>query len=246
MTKLVFGYVAGDMVVNRFMMSVLAMMRYDHQHDHLFGDGDHLIQEGCFIDNNRDVLAANFLKSDGEYLLSLDTDVSFGPDLPYLLLKSAEEISAPILSALCVSWMGDGTQLCPLWLENWQDGGLTRTVSQLLDRQQPLDAVGMAAILIHRSVFEVMKQAYEAGIVAWKDSPWIWFGRDRLRKSDGTLTSTGEDITFARRAKACGFQIWGDSRIEVTHHKRTPLNYEKLMDAQLVAQAKAEVAKAAA
>lgn len=240
MSEVVLGFVAGDMVVTRFMMSVMGLMRHDHAHRRLLGDGDHLIQEGCFIDNNRDKLAENLLKSAGEWLLTLDTDVSFGPDLLDLMLDSAKQIGAPILSALYVTWMGDGKQLCPVWLVNREDG-LTQTVAHLNDGPQELDAIGLGACLIHRSVFEKMKAEYEAGQVPWANSPWIWFGRDRLGK--GHLpTSTGEDVTFCRRAKACGFKIWGDSRIEVTHLKRTPLNYETLVDAQLVRQAKAAVA----
>lgn len=245
MTKVHIGFCAGGSVLTKFMVSVLALMRHDFTHRQLTG-GDFTAEEGLYIDNNRDSLARSFLtKTDAEWLLSLDTDVSFGPDVLDLLIDVADSIQRPIVSALYVGRLGPDKQVVPIWLvegNREKHGYPYQTAGQLhLDRPQELWAVGMGCCLIHRSVLETMQAKYLAGQVSWTASPWVWFGRDAVQTVRG-LEPMGEDVCFCARARECGFTVWGHAGVQVTHHKLEGMDYNYLMDAELVRQAKAAVA----
>jgi hypothetical protein len=64
-------------------------------------------------------------------------------------------------------------------------------------------------VLIHRSVFEKIRDGYGPN----------WFDRVVIPKGPKGATKFGEDMSFCIRAKACGFPIYVHTGVKTTHDK---------------------------
>lgn len=183
---------------------------------------DQFIHERTFfIASGRNKVVKQFLKTEAEWLLFVDDDIIFRPDQVNKIMELADPIKRPILAGLYLGKLGPGSDIHPIWLEEYKETGFFRSVSKLQgtdDNQglQEIDVCGMGFTLIHRSVFETMEKAAPA-LSSSGEFPdeWTWFGHD-LR--DGIRL--GEDTTFCVRAKELGYPIYGVSSIQVPHLKQ--------------------------
>lgn len=198
------GYVCGDTVRPVFMRSVLAAADR--------GQLREVIDvEGLYVPANRNQVVDQFLERDNsEWLWFVDADMQFGLDALPRLLDAAGDERKIIAGAY---WAGsfDGTRSLS-WIRRRDDGDLWRIAAVQSSGLYPLDACGMGCTLIHRDVFEA--------ILAQRghDDPWVWFGHDLHRTSDG-MSRAGEDVTFCLRALTAGFQTWGLADLMLDHHK---------------------------
>ena len=145
----------------------------------------------------RNKIASKFLESGNDYLLFLDDDMVFKPDLLESLLKRKEKIvggmtfirSEPHEPSF-YKLNSDGVTYNPIYL--WKKNDLVEC-----------DAIGMAATLIHKSVFEEMKN-----ISQFHKDIWGFFDN---------LNFTGEDLRFCRKARDLGFKVYCDTSQLVGH-----------------------------
>lgn len=185
---------------------------------------------GCYIEENRNEMVRRFRKHCGEdsnlqWLLSVDADIDFAPEMAYALYEQADPVKRPIMSGIYFSRLGEHGEIVPVWFVDKQNGKYSPP-KELGGGMQEVDAVGMGFVLIHRSVFDKMAKVYAS------DS-WTWFGRDTTYNvEDGTWHHLGEDLCFCRRAKNLGFRVWGHSAIQVGHIKATALSYEQWLREQ--------------
>lgn len=173
---------------------------------------------GLYVPELRNRIAAGHHgnPAKGQWLLMLDTDVHFASDLPYRLIDSANEVGAKVMSAIYFGYPlhNEPDRVCPIWYEACppEDHTELRIVSAIdFNKPQKLAGVGMGCCLIHRDVLNAMHEKY-------KDEPLVWFDQD-LMKFNNQLRRAGEDLAFSKRARACGFDVWGDARIVVAHKK---------------------------
>lgn len=159
----------------------------------------------------RNTVVENFLATDGEWLLWIDSDMGFSPDTVYRLFASADKTDRPIVGGLCFASRE--------YADDGMGGYLTRpapTIFQLDDstgRVLPaagkiypvsslvkVAATGSAFIIIHRSVFEAIGSG--------------WY--DRIQVETGVM---GEDVSFCVRARAHDFPIHVYTGARTSHFK---------------------------
>ncbi len=145
-----------------------------------------------------------------DWLLFLDTDMVFEPDLLHRMVGSALKFDLKILGALCVIVTADGP-IPTLFIDH------PDTVTQVMLDWEPnkiaqVAATGTGCLLVHRSVLEDMQ--VKAG-----GSRNGWFGFDIVTADNGTEWALGEDISFCLRARAAGHLTYVDNTIHVGHHK---------------------------
>ena len=180
-----------------------------------------------------------FLSEDkADWLLWLDTDMGFLPDLVERLMESADPTERPIVGALCFShrqiapddYGGRHTVATPT-LFRWAERGGMEGFDIIYDYPPAslvaCDGTGSAAILIHRSVFEQMRAEYGD----------TWY--DPIRAKEGRV---GEDLSFCMRATALGVPIHVDTGVRTTHQKAIWLSESDFLDQSSVPPADQEVA----
>lgn len=136
------GYLHGQQVDGAFHDSLVTL---------LFGPdrarvaGVVSIESGPIIEKARNQLAQTFLKTGAKWLLSLDADMVFPPDLISRLLRHAT--GKRMVGALCFGWTG--TEAWPTMydeklevIRDWEDGALV-----------PVSGTGAACLMIPRTAF---------------------------------------------------------------------------------------------
>lgn len=149
--------------------------------------------------HGRNTLCQQFLSTDDQWLLMVDTDIIFTLADVYALLDA----DLPVLGGLYLMRHGN-PQPC------WTVGDFT----QALDiRPEPMvvNSVGTGFLLLHREVLEKL-QANNP------DEPWPWFGHDIVKG-----VRAGEDISFCHRLNQIGVQVHGHGGVHVGHVGTTVL-----------------------
>lgn len=203
-----------------FIDSMRDLQIFDRQHNGLV-QHEHPVS-GLYIAQNRNNMVREYLKNTkNAWLISLDTDIHFRPEMIYALYEIADPVKRPIVSGIYFSRLAQG-RLCPVWFVE-KDNGKYSTVKQVEGddgQPQPLDAIGMGFCIIHRSVLEKLADLHGG-------DEWTWFGHDEtFNQDDQKIHHLGEDLTFCRRARRAGFSVWGHAGIQVGHIKKTALSYE--------------------
>jgi len=177
--------------------------------------------EGGQLTLARNQAVGDLLASDTPWLLWLDTDMGFRPDLLERLLAAADPTERPIVGALCFSQRklgpdtmgGYHTAATPTifdWAPVKNDAGDDLEGFDIRwgypsDALVRCSATGSAAVLIHRSVFERIQERYGAE----------WY--HRVLASDGPM---GEDLSFCMRATALDIPVHVHTGVRTTHAKR--------------------------
>lgn len=160
---------------------------------------------GSLVAAARNTIVRRALAGAAEWVLQLDADMSFEPDLIVALLAHADATDRPIVGGLAFK-VHRGGQVEPTMyrlqtepathlsvVSEWQDGALVE-----------VDATGAACLLVHRSVYEKLDDGTH--------SPWF---------DDADLAGEriGEDISFCLRARRAGFPVYVATAVEVGHVK---------------------------
>lgn len=155
------------------------------------------------VDQARNWVVDQFMASDCEWFLSVDTDIIL-PELVVqrllarnqqligaLIYVNAEPVFPQIYNKIAdFGFAGAGQYLVN---ESWEPGALVKA-----------DATGAGCLLIHRDVFNKIPG----------DPPFRWFQHE----FEGTHLF-GEDFTFCRRARSVGFQLYIDTAVKAGHIK---------------------------
>jgi hypothetical protein len=192
---------------------------------------------GVNVAGGRNKVMQRFLaESKADWLLMVDADMTFTPDLPDALLSCADadpeaENYAPIVGGLCFG-VSDG-RLFPTMYDFRPDeqGRLTtvRYESFPRDAMFQVGATGAACLLVHRSVVE------EIGCREF-NKVYPWFQETELAGE-----RCGEDITFCIRAAAAGFPVYVNTAVPVGHQKAHVLTLDMYRAQRLNAGRPADV-----
>jgi len=144
------------------------------------------------IQNNRNFLVAQFLKSDFEWLIQIDSDIVPHKNILDLVFMNKDIIGLP-----CPTWKEDEV----MWLVMDKAKNGWKMSKKLNDEGLvEVDAVGTGAIVIKREVLEKVKAPFS---VVWNE--------------DGTM-NTGLDFAFCDRAKSAGHKIYFHSDYYCSHY----------------------------
>jgi len=173
------------------------------------------------IDDARNGLAESFLSSDTEWILWMDSDMTFPKETLVELFRVAEEKNTKMVTGiyyqrknqnLPVLWSrGDQTEHVGLsGMEN-KRADVNKYVGAFCfphpDKTEPfkVHAAGFGCVLVHRSVFEVL------------DRPWFKF-------LPGVCS---EDFYFFVNAKEAGFDLWATPKLDLGHIGDAPIITKK-------------------
>lgn len=180
---------------------------------------------GVNVTGRRNEMVRHFLSTDAEWMLSLDDDMTFGPQLVDQLLAAADPEARPIVGGLYFRQEHRGDGGPPAYsphLYAWQpDGsGLGRMLEYPANTALPVAATGAGCLMVHRSVLERMQAEVK--------HPWPWFAEQPYTDPNGNATVYSEDLTFCLRASGLGYPIYVHTGVRLGHIKTyeiTELDY---------------------
>lgn len=211
-------------VTYSFYHSMMELMHNDaHNHQRVWRAG--YIDMSYSTDGlaeSRNTAVVKFLEEKrADWLLWIDTDMGFPPDLLERLMADADSVERPIVGALAFTWrhqtadqMGGWRCLATPTLFDWGHGddgemGFIVRTDYHLNAVQQVAGTGMACVLIHKSVFEAIIEKY-------KPLGQMWY--DRV-PNPGMGKVISEDLSFCMRANTVGKTVWVDTSIKTTHMK---------------------------
>lgn len=161
---------------------------------------DTLISSMKGIGEHRNVIAKEFLKSDYEYLLMIDSDNPPPNNVLELIELDKDIIGLPTP----INMNKDGKNNL-VWnvLYKTEDGMIQEPIEG--SGLEKVDAIGTGCVLIRRNVLEEIEHPFTT-----------------IRNADD-LRTTGTDIAFCNRATEAGFEIYTHWRYKCSHYKEINL-----------------------
>lgn len=155
---------------------------------------------GSLVYNARNNLARQAIKAEADYVLWLDSDMVFRPDLLQRMLAVCQENDIDFLTALCFRRKPPYTPTLFDKLERLPDdkGASYTALMSVPDGRFQVGGCGFAGVLMSTDVLMSVMIKFEG------------------RMFD-PLPGFGEDVSFCWRARQCGYEIWCDSSIEMGH-----------------------------
>ncbi len=153
----------------------------------------------------RNAAIQGFLDGVGDWLMWVDTDMTFLYDTIEQLVKTAHEHEADIVSGLGFIYKKETGEIIPsayLWNE---DGKEFRVIDDYTKGEvHAIDGTGAGFVLIHRRVFEAFDDKY------WHKT---WMEHPETGKM------MGHDLEFCRRATGYGFKMVLNTKVRTGHIK---------------------------
>lgn len=178
-----------------------------------------LKRSGALIQWARNESTEEFLRTDAEWLLWIDSDIQFPPDLIKRLLEVHYESGALIVGGCYVHPMHERMKPSIFFYRNMPGTGPSMEALHMEDMKSMLeqgqtwtyaDGTGAGCLMIHRSVLESMKLK----AIEMKDGePWF-----TVRVMNGVFY--GEDLAFCNRARSMGYKIAVRMDLDLGHVKQ--------------------------
>lgn len=164
------------------------------------GDTQVGFEVGSLVYNARNSLARQAIKAEADYVLWLDSDMVFSPDLLLRMMKVVEDNDLDFLTALCFRRKPPYTPCLFDKLEVRQDGkGANYTaLMSVPDGLFEVGGCGFAGVLMSTEILMSVAAKFEG------------------RMFD-PMPGFGEDVAFCWRARQCGYRLFCDSSIEMGH-----------------------------
>lgn len=233
--KVVIGYLHPGSYSAGFGESLLDLMQYDAStHRRVTEGGGRLsFRASANLAGPRNRVVETFLAYNrADWLLFLDSDMTFDPDLVERLLEYADPEKAPIVGGLCFGFDDNGDVLPTLYGfldEDDQPDKLqvVRYKEWVPDSMYQVAGTGAACLLIHRSVLEAMRDFdHPRGKKGFNDAfPWF-------QEMEHNGKPVGEDIAFCWRAIQAGFPVYVNTAVQLGHVKDRVLTMESYFLAQ--------------
>jgi hypothetical protein len=228
------AYCHGNEVAHSWHESLTNLIGYDLANHQRVIAGGWLAMKcgtGGLVEGRNEAVASFLRERDAEWLLWLDTDMGFAPDMVDRLVDAADPAARPIVGALCFAQRetaADGmggyrTEPRPT-LFDWAtgpdgNGGFIGRTTWPVASLVQVAGTGSACILIHRTALQAIGEKFGT-----------WY--DRLPKPDGG--HFGEDLSFCIRAGAVAAPIFVHTGVRASH-----LKFEWLQEADYWATATA-------
>lgn len=162
--------------------------------------GDTLIgfEVGSLVYNARNNLARQAIKAEADWVLWLDSDMVFRPDLLQRMMKVCTENDIDFLTALCFRRKPPYTPCLFERLDKIDKGASYTALLSVPEGRFQVGGCGFAGVLMSTDVLISVSAKFNG------------------RMFD-PMEGFGEDVAFCWRARQCGYDIWCDSDIEMGH-----------------------------
>lgn len=227
--------------------SLTALGYYDAAH------GGHLIRAGgpflahattMNLHEVRNAMCQAAIDKGVDWLLFVDSDAGFAPDVLEQLLRAADPATRPVLGGLAFAVRKDEPDDMGGWrwsivptIYDWGgpngEPGFFHRFDFPDDTLVQAAATGCHLLLIHRSVLEKIRA---------DDGP-VWFNRGMYSPEHGLM---GEDFSFCFRLLKSGMPLYVHTGIETTHQQPVWINRGNYDAGLLVSRLAAETRRAAA
>ena len=164
------------------------------------------------LSKQRNRLVKQFLETNSDWLLMIDSDEQLPIAAFDKLIESAHDKERPIIAGLVFASFEIGQAYpkpVPTIFQDAPEGFLPLN-NYDKDSLFEVDAAGTGCLLVHRSVLEAMQASADPH--QGKDWCWFWDG-----PIDGIWI--GEDLQFCRRVRSLGFPIYAHTGAILPHSK---------------------------
>jgi hypothetical protein len=162
-------------------------------------------ESGPMVDKARNAVVEAFLGTDSEYLMFIDTDMTFTPQMVVDLVSKAQEDR--IISGFCLG--RDGYPVARVRRE-----GMWYPIKRP-DGVSKVDITGAAFTICHRDIYSKMQPVFSVA------RPWYAF-------TERDEQIIGEDAEFCLRAAELGFLVLVDGTISPGHRKVAEVSEETM------------------
>jgi hypothetical protein len=159
---------------------------------------------------------------ESEWLLMLDSDMQFSPDILEQLLANADPEEAPIVGGLCFAGGRRNEPYPTVYRQVVKNEGADNqyvTIDRVYDYPRNamlrVGATGGACLLMHRKALARMEAAFGTNAEGVAQ-PYPWFA-EGVVGPDGE--PWGEDILFCLRANTLGIPVWVHTGVKLGHVK---------------------------
>ena len=166
------------------------------------GDTKIGFEVGSLVYNARNNLARQAIKAEADWVLWLDSDMVFAPDLLQRMLKVCTENDIDFLTALCFRRKPPYTPCLFERLDKVGKGASYTALLSVPEGRFQVGGCGFAGVLLSTDVLISVSAKFNGRMF----DPFEGFG---------------EDVAFCWRARQCGYDIWCDSDIEMGHVGQT-------------------------
>lgn len=142
-------------------------------------------------------------------ILWIDSDIAWSPEDVLKLYESDKDI----VSGAYLLASGEVTAYKKLL----GPGYTFEEVLKMKDLEK-VDGTGFGFLCVKQGVFESLSRP-------WFQSSWITM-EDEETKEEFSFPIMGEDLSWCKRAREAGFEIWLDPTVKVIHHKTVKLTWE--------------------
>lgn len=151
--------------------------------------------------------------TDSDWLLMIDTDEQLSVKAFDLLCETAHHLDRPVVAGLVFAAMDGGDAIYPrpmpaIFADT--EHGFLPLNNYDRDAVFEIEAAGTGCLLIHRRVFEKIRENADPH----QGTDWCWFW-------DGPLNGRwqSEDLMFCRRVRSLGFPIYVNTAAILPHQK---------------------------
>jgi hypothetical protein len=237
------GYCFPGDVSGRFADSLTQMIRADSVNGQYIHRTIALKSGPRVAEARSQIVDACFDDEQVEWLLMLDADMTFEPDLLERLMEVADERTAPIVGGLCFAGVHGGKvypTLYKMWTEDDGHVAVEPVDEYPEDALVKVGATGAACLLVHKTVYAAMRrpspipgEQFDRRIHGFGTlpnglpNPYPWFA-EGLTTSKGI--ALGEDVAFCRRASALQIPIYVHTGVKLGHAKEWIIGPESHVD----------------
>lgn len=165
------------------------------------------------LTKGRNILVNTFLtRSDSEWLLILDSDEKISVETFNLLCDTADSQDRPVVSGLYFAALVDEDSFrpVPLIYKEDENGAISNWENYPKNQVVDIYAAGTGCLLVHRSIFEKMRD----------ESPednklWCWFEDGFI----GNQQWLSEDLWFCHKLNEMGIKLVAHTGAVVQHNK---------------------------
>lgn len=185
-----------DTLSARFAQCLVNLV--NNKHDFDVEVGFHI---GSLVYDSRNKLAERAINSDCDYILWLDSDMTFMPDTLDIMVKELEDNNYEILAGMYYRRRPPFTPTLFKELRIMPTGTVAREFDEIPEEIFEVAGCGFGCVLMKRNV--------------------LWNVLCNHGYMFSPIDNVGEDLSFCWRARMCGHKIYCDPTIALGHEVKT-------------------------